>query len=154
MRSMFCTSPSKWKMPYCSPAACCDRVLMISNSCVASTFLQRIVDNVLTLSVYRHRNLIVQADVQQLKNSVNVDIRRDAAIEFKLGDPIIVHMVRQIVWESVTVNNDHQPRAGYGLSSSSTTRTFRNRKCFVSYIESRQFKQGSQSTIANPSRPP
>ena len=63
--------------------------------------------------LYRDYNLIVQADVQQLKNPINVDVRRDAAIKFKLGDPIIVRMVRQIVWESVTVNNDHHPRARY-----------------------------------------
>jgi hypothetical protein len=94
----------------------------------------------LTPCLYRHRDLIVQADVQQLKNSVDIDMHRAAVRKFKVGDPIVPRLVSHVALKSVPLNTvykciriiTHAPDRG--LSSLSTTRTVRFRKCSVSYL--------------------
>ena len=51
----------------------------------------------LLLRLYGHGNLAVEAYVQQLKNSVNIDMRRGGLSEFKVNDPIIIRIGGQII---------------------------------------------------------
>lgn len=51
----------------------------------------------LLLSLYGHGNLAIEAYVQQLKNSVNIDMRRGGLSEFKVDDPIIIRKSGQII---------------------------------------------------------
>ena len=53
------------------------------------------------LRLYGHGNLAVEAYVQQLKNSVNIDVRRGGLSEFKVDDPIIIRIGCHIALKSL-----------------------------------------------------
>src|SRR5208337_5616707 len=51
----------------------------------------------LLLRLYGHGNLAVEAYVQQLKNSVNIDMRRGSLNEFKVDDPMVIRIGGHVV---------------------------------------------------------
>ena len=88
---------------------------MICNSCGASTFLQRIAYNVLNFSLYI--DTVISSSKPTCSNSriplTQISAEMPASNSNCAIPSLSVWSVRLFV-ESVTVNDDHYPRAGYG----------------------------------------